>query len=513
MNKQALSRMKRSSRMGTRDFAAGAILLVVLILVNVLVGLLPAKVTVFDVSDVGLTEISEETAKFVSSMKEDVTVYWLCEAGVVDDQMELMLTRYEEAGKHVRVETVNTTVHPDFAKDYTDVSLADYSLIVKSGRRNTVVNAADMYLYTNDFLTQYLFSGVEVPMTDAELEYYYTYCKQYYQIDILTQYPTRVLFRGESLITAALDYVTQPYIPHGYLLTGHGTDVPSETLTELIGTMGLSMDKLDLKVAQSVPVDANCLILFAPENDLNDHETALVKEYVDRGGSLMLSTSPSVIEACPNIRSICALFGLGAAPGVVEEGDVNFISGSTTTLVPSISSEHTVTAQLSANKYKVQMPNSHAIAVAQTLPAGVTVTPLFTTSALANRVDVNSPGTSLGEAGKQHVAVYAVKSMTAEDGTAKKAQLTWYGSAEAFEDDIAEDTSGGNYYYYAATMSYMSTPFVSEYEKLAAVDLSGELLSGLNSGTALGIGAVLVILLPAFLLITGIVIWMRRKRR
>jgi len=63
MNKQALSRMKRSSRMGTRDFVAGAILLVVLILVNVLVGLLPAKVTVFDVSDVGLTEISEIESK------------------------------------------------------------------------------------------------------------------------------------------------------------------------------------------------------------------------------------------------------------------------------------------------------------------------------------------------------------------------------------------------------------------------------------------------------------------
>ena len=46
--------MKRSARMGTYSLVLGAIVLAVLVLVNLLAGMLPAKVTYFDVSGIGL---------------------------------------------------------------------------------------------------------------------------------------------------------------------------------------------------------------------------------------------------------------------------------------------------------------------------------------------------------------------------------------------------------------------------------------------------------------------------
>jgi ABC-2 type transport system permease protein len=159
------------------------------------------------------------------------------------------------------------------------------------------------------------------------------------------------------------------------------------------------------------------------------------------------------------------------------------------------------------------MPNSHAIAVAETLPSGVVVTPLFTTSDKANRVSVSDTSVTLSTAGKQHVAVAAVKSIPLDDGTTDTAHITWYGSAEAFTDKYAEATSGGNYYYFAATLSFMSESFSSAYENLSAVPLTGESLSGLTNGAVVIIGLVTVILLPVGLLVTGIVIWVKRKRR
>lgn len=503
--------MKRSSRMGTYSLILGAVVLAVLILVNLLVGMLPAKVTYFDVSGIGLTEISDESAKFVSGIQEDVTIYWLCQGGVVDDQFELMLTRYEEAGKHIRVEVIDTTENPTFTADYTDAVLADYSMIVESGRRFTTVDTADMYYYTNDFVTQYLYSGTVVPMTAQQFQEIYTYCLQYNQIDI-SQYPTHIHFRGEALLTAALDYVTREYIPHGYLIAGHGEAAPSETLSALMASMSLEAETLDLTVAQSVPADANCLILFSPENDLTAHETALVRDYLNGGGSLMLNTSPEVVQSCPNIQSLCGLFGLTAAPGVVEEGDTSFIAGSRFTLVPTVSTEHAATSYVSSNGIKAQMPTSHAISVASALPAGVTVTPLMTTSETANRVAVNDPSVTLGTAGKLHVAVAATKSIGLPDGTTETAHLTWYGSAAAMTDASATNTSGGNYYYYAATLSSMSESFTSAYESLAAVDLSGQAL-GVGDGPAFLLGAVVVLVIPVGLLTAGIVIWVRRKRR
>ena len=170
MNQTSFFRMKRSSRMGTYGFVLGAVLLAVLIAANLLVGALPKKATVFDVSSIGITEISDETATFVSGMEEDVTIYWLCMDGVVDDQMELLLTRYEEAGKHIRVEMVDTTANPTFTDRYTEAAPEDFSMIVESGRRFTIVNAADMYYYINDFVNEQLYSGTVMPMTEAQIE-------------------------------------------------------------------------------------------------------------------------------------------------------------------------------------------------------------------------------------------------------------------------------------------------------------------------------------------------------
>lgn len=512
MKKSTLFRMKRSAKIGTYSFVMGAVVLAVLVVANLLVSALPAKLTRFDTTNIGLTEISDETAKFVSEMKEDVTIYWLCEDGEVDDQFRLLLTRYEEAGKHVKVEIVDPLANPTFTSKYTEETLTAYSMIVESNRRYTVVDANDMYYYTNDFVTQYLYSGTEVPMTAEEFNQIYTYCAQYYQIDI-TQYPTSMYFKGEAQITSALDFVTKEYIPHAYLLTGHGDAAPSETLSELISSMSMSVEELNLQVAQSVPSDANCLILFAPKNDISAHEASLIKDYLNAGGSLMLTTSPNTVESCPNILSVCAVFGLTAAPGIVEEGDASYISGSRFTLVPTVSTEHSAAAYVSNSKYKAQMPASHAITVAEKLPAGVTATPLFTTSDKANRVSVADTSVTLGEAGKLHVAVAATKSITLSDGTADTAHITWYGSSEAFTDALATATSGGNYYYYAATLSYMSESFSSAFEALAAVNLSGETLSGLTDGSVILLGAVTVIVIPVGLLVTGIVIWVRRKRR
>ena len=512
MNHGIVSRMKRSKRKSTVSFALVAGLLVLLLLINLVVGLLPAKVSTFDISGTGLTNISLETEKFISSMKEDVTIYWLCADGAVNQRFELMLTRYEEAGSHITVEVIDTTANPQFAAQFTDATLSDGSMIVASGRRATTVEYTDLYYVVNEFINQNLGGGSNIPLTTSEFDQYRTQIAQYYGEDI-ANYATSYYFKGEAKITAALDYVTRELIPHPYLLTGFGSTAPSETLAGLIESMGMDVEELDLSVAQAIPADANCLILFSPERDLTDREAALVGNYLNAGGSMMLNTAPDVVGGFTNLQSVCGIFGLSAAPGLVEEGDTSYISGSRFTLVPTVSTEHTATAYVSQNGFKAHMPNSHAISSAATLPAGVTVTPLMTTSATATRVDTADTSVTLGTAGKHHVAMAATKSIARENGAAVNAQLTWYGSADAMTDTLASNTSGGNYYYYAATLSLMCEPFVSVYENLAASLMPVDTLSGLSVEMAFILSGLIVVVLPAALLTTGIVIWVRRKKR
>jgi hypothetical protein len=149
--------------------------------------------------------------------------------------------------------------------------------------------------------------------------------------------------------------------------------------------------------------------------------------------------------------------------------------------------------------------------VAEKLPAGVTVTPLFTTSDKAVLVSLDK-STTLTEAGKHQVAVAATKSVTTAEGTTKTASLTWFASANAFTDTAAEGNKGGNYYFYAATVRLMGERFTSAYGDLTPVSLQTESLK-VDSLPALIIFLVTVVLIPVALLTVGIVIWIRRKRR
>ena len=526
MNHSTLFRMKRSVKIGTFAFVAGVILLAALIVVNLVVGALPVKFTKFDASGRGLTEISDETKKLVSGLTEDVTIYWLSSDGSMDAQTSLLLSRYEETGKHITVQVVDPTKDKAFAEKYQTESLSDYSFIVESARRVTVIDNTDTFLWTNyafqaayQLYSQYLPADIIEPMSAAELQsalsqygsmVTYMFSLQGATLDDISQYNTVTAYCAEARLTAALDYVTREYIPHPYLLEGFGDGKPSDSLATLLYSLGMDLELLDLSKS-SIPVDANCLVLFNPSRDLTAEEAAVIIDYLNAGGSLMLSTSPEVVESCPNLASVTALFGLIPAPGLVQEGDTSYISGNQYTLVPTVTTKHSSAYYISSSGYKPQLPNAHAITVAETLPEGVTVTPLFTTSDKAVRVSLDKEQT-LNEAGNLEVAVAATKSITTSEGTTKTACITWFASAEALTDTVAEANSGGNYYYYAATMSVMGEIFSSPYEELAPVSLQTEFLEENKPAMVAGL-LVGVILVPSALLATGIVIWSRRKKR
>ena len=205
------------------------------------------------------------------------------------------------------------------------------------------------------------------------------------------------------------------------------------------------------------------------------------------------------------------LFGLKAEAGLVQEGDTGYIANSSQyTLKPTANTSHSAMAYVSSSGYTFQMPNAHAISAAETLPAGVTVTPLLTTSDKAVRVTADKSAT-LSEAGKMNVAVAATKSVTV-NGASATASLTWYASVDAITDVAAEGSSGGNYYYYAATLSLMSPRFVSSYNEIKGVSMMTTPLD-VDGAALLIVGIVTVLVIPVGLLTAGIVIWFRRKRR
>ena len=113
----------------------------------------------------------------------------------------------------------------------------------------------------------------------------------------------------------------------------------------------------------------------------------MLRAFLRRGGSLLLVTDPARLSACPRVAGLGELYGLSALPGIVSDADTAHHVGSSATYPkPDCNKEHTVTATIGEN-CTVTMPSSHAIALPDKVPVGVTVTPVLSTSAQAVRLD------------------------------------------------------------------------------------------------------------------------------
>ncbi len=516
--KTSIFRMKRAGRYGTRALAGAAILLAALIVVNLLVSLLPASLSRFGVGDNGLSDMSSESKSLVKGLTEDVTIYWLCSGGTVDTTtiggkwLELLLDRYEETGRHITVERIDPTTDTAFIEENGLSDYSNHSFLVESARRTVAVDFSELFLYSNSYINQMMYEGEEVPMTPEEMTSMCNSFASYYGMDI-TGYVYNHSSVADAKLATAIDYVTREDIPHTYLLTGYTGTKPSDGLKEYLSIISDSLGILDLSKEKSVPADANCLVLFAPTADLSDEQTALLRTYLNDGGSLVMATSPNYIENCPNIQSIAADFGLSSLPGLVlDTAEGNYVSGTSTDVLSlAVNSSHTLYSMMGTQKFR--MPQSHAIAAVANLPTGVTTTPLFSTSEQASRVEAGNVTNKLGDSVILNVAMSAQKSVTTTDGAAATAQLVWFGSTDAFSEETAEATEGMEYICMAMATSLVSQAFESSYDGISAVPLYASSSGEVNSVVVLLLSVTLLLVLPAGLLVAGIVIWIRRKRR
>ena len=120
---------------GSYSLVISAVVLALLIVVNLFVSALPTTLTKYDISSTKLYSITSNTKVVVNAMEEDVTIYWIVQAGQEDDVIENLLGKYESLSDHITVVKRNPDVYPTFAEQYTDEEVPNNSLVVESGDR------------------------------------------------------------------------------------------------------------------------------------------------------------------------------------------------------------------------------------------------------------------------------------------------------------------------------------------------------------------------------------------
>ena len=199
-------------RGGAYSVVITAVVLAILIALNVAVAALPASATEYDISASKLYSVTSNTKSVVNALTDDVTIYWIVQAGQEDAVIEKLLDRYEGLSDHITVEKRNPDVYPTFAEEYIDEDDTVYnnSLVVECGERSRYIPYTDIYV------------------TDADMYSYY--------------YSTG--FDGEGAITSAIDYVTNPDQPAAYTLTGHGESALPATFADSLEKENITVEEL-----------------------------------------------------------------------------------------------------------------------------------------------------------------------------------------------------------------------------------------------------------------------------
>lgn len=448
----------------------GAILLVICLLINAL----PSKYTQIDLSTEKYYTLEEQTEEVVSALEQDVTLYFVSGSSSDDTMITRLLERYNDLSDHIKVETRNMVSNPTFVSQYTSESLSDSSVIVVSGDSYKVIDNADMYISEMNYST--------------------------YSYDTTG-------FDGEGQITSAISYVTSGDLPKVYLLEGHGESTELNTsLQKAIEKENLEIETLSLLTAETVPEDADCLMILSPQSDFSDEETQKILDYLEAGNSAFI-VSGYTDKELPNFNSILESYGVQKVEGVVIEGNANnYYPQYPNYLIPILQS-HSITDNVS-NGYVI-LPNAQGLKTLDSYRSTLTIESLLTTSSDAySKTDVQNMTTWEKESGDIDGAFDLAVAIT-ETYEDKETKLVVVSSDGIYDETMDTAVSGSNTEFIVGALSWMVDHETTV--SIASKSLSVDSLT-LTAGSVYFWSIFCTIVLPLGFIIVGAVIWFRRRR-
>ena len=455
---------------GSYSLVLTGIVLAILITVNVLASVLPSTWTQLDISSAKLYSITSNTKAVVNALEKDVTIYWVVQSDKEDDIIENLLAKYESLSEHIKVVKKNPDVYPTFAQQYTSETVLNNSLIVECGDSSRYISYEDIYL------------------TEADMASY--------------SYTTS--FDGEGAITSAIDYVVSEDHPKLYMTEGHGEAEVSAVFAEQIEKQNIETVTFTLLNSDTIPEDADVVLIHAPTSDISKEEKDMLAEYTKNGGKLMVMAGPAEDGVLTNLYSLLGDYGVKAEEGIVAEGDRNYYAFRQPYILLPDMAEHEITNPLIEGNYYAIMPIAQGLTVTDTTGS---VTQLLTTS----------------ETAYSKAAGYAIETYEKEEGDVdgpfatavavdcgSGGRMVWVASSNFLDDMYNAYSSGANLDLGMNALSFM----IGEREAVAirSKSLNYSYLT-INESAASYLKVMMIGVFPLAFLGYGVYVIVSRRRR
>lgn len=393
-------------RGGSYSLVVTVLVLAILVVVNVFASALPSSLTRYDISSTKLYSITSNTKVVVNALEQDVTIYWIVQSGEEDDVIENLLDKYDSLSDHIQVVKKNPDVFPAFAEQYTSETVQNNSLVVECGDKNRFIGYDD------------------IDIQEADM-YSYSY---------------NTSFDGEGAITSAIDYVVSEELPQLYILEGHGEEELPATFSEQIEKENMETQSLSLLNVDSIPADADCILIYSPTSDISEEEKDMLADYVEDGGKLLVMAEPAEDDDLENLYSLLADYGVEASDGILVEGDrEHYAFQMPYVLLPYMNSSEITNSLIEENYYAI-MPISRGLTVGESTD-GAMVTELLTTSDAAFS---KTAGYNLDTYEKEEEDIDGPFAVAVSVETAGGGSMVWFASSDFLDDMYNAYSSGAN---------------------------------------------------------------------
>lgn len=483
---------KKTLKLGTYTLVICAVAIAIVIFINFLAGILPTSVTRLEMTGKDLFSLSDETKKLCGAVEQDVTLSFLTYEGQEDGYIETLLNRYADLSSHIRVEKIDPRTNPGFLEKYVgEEGASANSVVCRTADRFRLVDYYEIYTYSEELQQQMYYAYMQTGSTDGI---------------------SPDLFQGEMALTAAIDYVTAAELPTVYYVTGHGETAIADidaTMATLIEKENVSLQELNLLRAGEIPEDAHALLFTIPTADLTKEETDLLRGYAEKGGKFLLLSGWKTVSAenTPNLCEFLAEFGVEPVDGLVCDTG-NYFTMVNYYLMPTFNTSCSLGSRVNSGLNFV-LPYAQGIVKTETQPEGVTVTDILKTSDGAYaRMSISEENQSITKSSDDPDGPFmlGVEAERNADG----AKLLWYSSYYVAYSTSQGLPQGNSDLFIASLISLCGkTNSVTAGSQLS---LTVEPLV-VPEGSATVWGALLIGLVPAFILVCGITVFVRRRRK
>ena len=461
----------RKFKSGAYVSVISAVVIVLILLINLIISEFDLKI---DLSNNKLYTLTDETKEYIKSMEDDITIYYLVEAGNEAPIFQKIAEKFDSLSDKITLVQKDPVQYPTFAQQYVDNEVTVGSFLVVNNRTGKA-----KYVDYNEMLVQ---------------EFSYQ-SFQYYTVGVDV----------EGKLISAIQYVTNPDFPVVYYTVGHEEYEIGELFKDTLDRMNIEIQSLQTLTLEKMPDDCDVLIINSPKIDFSDSEIDMIKQYMAAGGKAVIVMDYQAQDFV-NLNSLINYYGMQIEKGIICEADADrYVPLYPRYIVPEVL-EHDITNTLSKSNRIVVTPKSSGITLLDNVRSSLTIEPLLKTSDSAySKVDLN-PQTLLKEDGDIDGPFYigVVSSDTYEGVTSK---LVVYTSEMIFDDNMISDF--GNFYLLVGTISNL----VGEMDTISvrARYLYPQFLN-ITQKAAMIWAAAIVIVLPVIILASGIVIVVRRRK-